>query len=271
MVPRDQKMEITMEDTVAPQTGITAFFDILGYKGILENNEPEDIAKTVLRILKKLPNDLQVMQTAKLLGNGNGAFTKELVDAQRWLVFSDSILLTVSYSQKPLLEEKRCQWAFALYASVLLYKYMFDNGLPVRGCLSFGRYVVDGTLFAGRPIVDAYEASNRFDLSVIAVDARARTELETVGRNETFFCKLLSWYEIPCKDNKTELWIVLPPCPPECRFESHNFGGYVKSQFGKHRKTVSPSVQRKVDNSVAYLNCMKILYPISVDTVGGTK
>lgn len=54
------------EDSIKPTNGIVGFFDILGYASMLENCEPEEIAKLIRKEFLNIPNNLNDNLISKL-------------------------------------------------------------------------------------------------------------------------------------------------------------------------------------------------------------
>src|ERR1019366_9421934 len=87
---------LPIEEPLKSSFGLVAFFDILGYKQIIANNEIEAAASIVKRVLKKVTD----FQTAA------DDVEKQLnfPPTTKYLAFSDSILVYVNYSNN---EESR--------------------------------------------------------------------------------------------------------------------------------------------------------------------
>ena len=90
--------------------GLVGFFDILGYQNLLERNEPEKIAEDVLpiltnigeRVVNKFRELHNVVTSDVRLRKGSSTAEKELkiIEAVSWLVFSDTVLLTLPIEDK---------------------------------------------------------------------------------------------------------------------------------------------------------------------------
>src|SRR5690348_7826858 len=50
----------------------------------------------------------------------------------------------------------------------------FQRPLTLRGAISYGPFVVEGTCFVGRPIVRAYKLANDLNCAGVALDVTAR-------------------------------------------------------------------------------------------------
>jgi hypothetical protein len=170
--------EIT--STVTTRQGLIGFFDILGYSSFLENNSAADAARVVVDVLQNLRTEVGsiVCEQAK---DENRTVPAELLNDLRWLVFSDSVLLTLPYTPQCGSTENIWSWLAFLSHAQLLHKYLFNKGLPIRGAITAGEYFVQEACFAGRGIVDAYNDSQSLDLSAVVICLGAISELDAVA------------------------------------------------------------------------------------------
>ena len=79
------------------QSGIIGFFDILGYQSFMENNEnvAGATAEKVLNFMVNLENNIP--ERILLNISRNYKVVKKLLNEIKFLVFSDTILLTSTY------------------------------------------------------------------------------------------------------------------------------------------------------------------------------
>ena len=76
------------------QRGMVAFFDILGYQDIIDNNLIEEVAKIISDILLKLPSGTKERLLAELIDEGEyKEVVKNVLDSIGYRVISDSLLL----------------------------------------------------------------------------------------------------------------------------------------------------------------------------------
>ena len=115
------------------QVGLVGYFDILGYQNLLEKNEPEDIAKSVLPLFKKI--DTKVIKDLALGLSGTLSELKleeieqTLKNSMKWLIFSDTVLLTMPVEDL----DSDGNWLIFLLACLHLLRKMFQAGLPLSG------------------------------------------------------------------------------------------------------------------------------------------
>jgi len=159
------------------QNGLIGFFDILGYQAFLENNPPETAADTVLAVLGKLTGlkDEMLLHMMKDLG-----VLQDRIEVEpQWLVFSDTVLLyldlnkvTEPLGQEPESRGQKIELHFYVFLlqCIALWKAMFAAGLPLRGAITQGNYLVKGPCFAGIPIVQAHQLGNDLNCAGVAID-----------------------------------------------------------------------------------------------------
>ena len=150
------------------KTGLVAFFDILGYQNFLERNEPETAAGKIAEFMKKL-KDFQSKTYLIMLGEKTEPKIRPILERIKYLVISDAILLTLETNKSNKKDYSLFQFFFLMYC-LRLFKELFIYGLPVRGAIEYGEYVlVENQMFAGRPIVRAYQSAMNLDLSACQV------------------------------------------------------------------------------------------------------
>jgi len=156
--------------------GIIGFFDILGYGSLLENNEPEDIYKEFYPILENLEeyfkyNFKVIIKRKEKIIDIKHKF-QNLIDDIKWFVISDTILITFNTSKYS--KEEMCfSWTIFLAACTMLQIKMFQEGLPLRGVINYGKYIVKNNFFAGRPIIEAYKISKDLDFAACVLTLKA--------------------------------------------------------------------------------------------------
>jgi len=261
---------------VEAKTGLVGFFDILGYQQMLLANDVSSTAQLVVDVLSEVPNNVvsgvledQGLERADDLASWPefARYFQGLVrDEMDWLLFSDSILVSLPLQ----MDQDIIRWATSVTGFVevcaVLQRQMFDVGLPLRGGVSFGEFFIQGTYFAGQPIIDAYRHSESLDLSgcVLAPSVeRMYDQMRQHAADEGFeesvhamLDQLCVSYHIPKKGDRVETglmvnWVNLPMrsfegLPPDIR-------EYVYSSFVAHNKDVVPAVQPKIDNTEAFV------------------
>lgn len=238
--------------------GIVAMFDVLGYVNFLENNHGNEAVATVLdTILDKKDGISEIMRS---MIQGNSEIVKTVVDGIKWLVFSDTILLTCACDERDAPNIKAAKWAGVIYASVILMRDMFEYGLPLRGAIATGEYMVRETCFAGRPIVEAYLLSQDLDVAACVMTPDAYRQAHDVSthpgemKNLSLHLPAMFFeYPVPLKDGRIkelQTLNILGIGPDWFRkFVEGDIGQIVRSSFEGHGKTVLPQCERKVKNT----------------------
>ncbi|MDW7761502.1 MAG: hypothetical protein SCM96_12830 [Acidobacteriota bacterium] len=252
-----------MSKKIETQHGVVAFLDILGYANFLENNEPEVAAQTVLDFLTTVPK--RTIDT--LLDILSTKSTRKEIEQQlgdlKWLVFSDSILLTCPYPNDADPKQKSLSWLMSFFSLIITCRHLLDSGLPVRGGVSCGKFFVKEYCFAGRCIVAAHALASSLDLAAVALDDSAKKELDNLKARKYFniIGKITIPYLVPLKGGASVKRIVLPPSFPQIRFDNPDLRQVVAESFWRHNKDVPPSVLGKLYNTEMFLRFMKTQFP----------
>ena len=261
---------------IKPQEGIIGYFDILGYANFMENNDVNTVAAKVVETLTNLKE--QVPETIynhfKSMGIDDETLNMIKGHAKRinWLIFSDTILLTSNYSvdEEKKLEEKQLvklmQWAVFICTSSSLMRHMFEFGLPMRGVITRGKFIMKESCYAGKPLIDAYNLTNILDLSICVITKNAYEEIENlvqfIKKIDVVLSRILQhafeYYLVP--KNKNNLPEELFTLNFFCYIGVWKFYNFLKTNvkqmivdaFSKHNKSISERAQIKVRNTEKY-------------------
>ncbi len=246
--------------------GLIGFFDILGYQNLLERNEPEIIAEEVLLILIDMKEKIQLSVMENLI-NSLDSENRDMARKDRnniitaisnnilsmdWLVFSDTILLTLPIDQTSVHEQRLLPWMIFFAASKLVQKELFDAGLPARGAIDYGKYFIKESCFAGRTIVNAHKLCSQIELSACVLSKVAADELASIDKmvgQKTFDNDLIE-YLVPMKDCEQHLLVlrVLPTIIKES-----NVHMSVLRAFWGNRKDIPQTARPKAINTEQWL------------------
>jgi hypothetical protein len=243
------------------QNGLIGFFDILGYQNLLEKNEPEDIADKVIPILENIKSTVpeKMKEFTKLFDENEPIVSPiekegldEIVDSIKWLIFSDTILLSMPVEN---LEDKNNEIICVLFLATcnILQKSMFKEGLPLRGVINFGKFYIKGTYFAGRPIVEAYQLCNSLELSACVLSNRigesikSNIEMSMSSLSEIFFY----YYLVPTKTGHKLMYTLAG------QGDEGDIKKQVLSSFWGHNKDIDTSARLKAENTEQWLNFVK--------------
>src|SRR5271157_3143491 len=149
--------------------GLIGFFDILGYQSFLENNSATDSALEVLDTITGIPAKLKDSWKATWLSQKGKSesliYGKEVADLLSYIVFSDTIVLTLSYPENADVEWERAALAYLdLYAGQLFVE-LFCKGLPARGVIHEGEFITKASCLAGKSIVEAYRLCHNMEFA----------------------------------------------------------------------------------------------------------
>ncbi len=256
--------EIEIEDGIEINKGMVAFLDILGYANFLENNDPKQAAEIVLRCL--LNSKDIAPDTCKSLfmeGKHFGLF-KSLFDDIKWLIFSDTIVLLNSYGEDDTEQRRILRWKVFFLLLIALYRHLLDNGLPVRGSITYGDFFVKDYCFAGRSIISAYKLSNRLDLSAIVLDQSALDELIRVRPSSDFhdFAHMRFEYLIPMKNQPSKkMYALYPSLKVVSSSKINDLRQGIAESFWKHNKDIHPEVTPLLNNTELFFRHAKMNQP----------
>ena len=273
----------TDESLVEPDVGLIAFFDILGYKQIILNNDIHETAVLISDTLIHIPDNVIHNLCRDNSPTGDGSFETtqrilhewaQILDEVEWLIFSDSILISLSLPPEMPPFHKLLRWVVFLQMCAVLLRRMFDAGFPLRGAISYGEFFVQQRCFAGKPIVAAYNVSSNVELSGCVLtepaaelhDALHAFTVERGYDNYRLMLEQLSVeYLVPMKHEETETmrmlnWVHLPISPiPRIAMEARR---YVLTSFLTHNKYVTPEIYPKSNNTEMFIRYLKTNLPI---------
>jgi hypothetical protein len=220
--------------------GLIGFFDVLGYKNIIENNQIKECALAIKRILETIRIRQERIDMIGLL-------TAQKLCSH--VLFSDSILV---YS--PLIGTDNKQIPVLMFTSYCanLVTELLVQGFPVRGALALGDYYVENHIgsicLAGKPIAEAHELSECLDLAGCVVAPSA----------ETFFSDTHYFFAhpVPLKNRPAQKMMMLNQC-------ADSSGGpelsrqFIMGRFGDHNKHIGIDVLPKINNTLEFLEACK--------------
>jgi len=199
--------ETANEAKLTKHEGFIALFDILGYVSFLEAHAtPEQRTYTALNAILEAKFEVPARITQQL-GDYIDSELKEI----KWVVFSDTILIAAPYDSQSV-EDKDRKFLLMTVIGAHLQRYMFDSGLPLRGAITEGEFVLAETCFAGQPIVKAHRLSTALDLATCVIDDDIISRQPRMKKSH-----LIHRYRTPLKESKeADQYILFPLCytPP---------------------------------------------------------
>lgn len=254
---------------------IIGFFDILGYTNLLKQNDVGEITQKVIDIILNAKSEIY-KQNFESKTHPKAADVYKFIE---WRIVSDSILV---YSEFKLKNAIDVHWTQFLLFSNIFQKYMFEEGLPVRGVINTGDIYIKENCFAGKPIIDAYELSKKIKMAACILHKDANVELKKIvfsNLPESSVYDLLIDYPF-IYDRLFDC--MLKGCtfiPKEALFKApEEFGNsyflnmmilkgntkeksiekYVEDSFSKHNKKIdSKDVQKKIEATTNFFEACK--------------
>lgn len=256
----------------SPKKGLVAYFDILGYQQIIDNNKIEETADIVNQIIsfRNIPeicnSTIDEFDTNLLLDKSKsvGLGTEKI----RTLLFSDTIIMSLSIEDDFEPAVLMDQAVMFFLACKLLLSITFEQGFPMRGAISYGDYYINDYCFAGKPIIDTYKLANNLDYVGCAVVENEKWKY-FMGRfsegQKDILLKRFVNYSVPIKNSKeNEIRLALKWrffTPAEQNINSYpSIRDTVLSSFLKHNKMIDGSVIPKVNNTEIFLQHLKQLH-----------
>lgn len=193
------------------EQGAIAFLDILGFKGIWQSREPDQVISILDNVVPRV--------TQKYQDNLQGQEIPFKMASPAVTILSDTVVLVIE-SDNPL--------CLAILSSVILdlFDYFAEHGLFFRGAISYGAYVKKGSTFIGPAIDDVatwYQVANW--IGVIAtpktsyrIDRFSALTLRFRQIDKAVPCFIK--YQVPAKIN-----------PPYLYLNSLNWPGYLETRL----------------------------------------
>lgn len=242
--------------------GLVGYFDILGYKEFLKNNPVTDSDKLVCEVLNYI-NDAP--HETKLICEEMAKTIPEIKDFDNYferLVFADSIIFTLEYPADCGDEWiQNARTLMELFSGTLTAK-MFIYGLPVRGVIDEGDFIIQKNCFAGKVIVEAHQLCESLNFSGLVYskslgDSILKSEEGKKFNNDysTTFT-----YLTPMKDGSEEKllipnWVIYLGRNGVSKYLK-DIEDFVLKSFWAHNKNCSNSVDIKIKNTVKVIRKM---------------
>jgi len=246
------------------KNGPVAYFDILGYKSINDNNEIKKVAQIIIDHLDGIPVIIHdFLKKAISPISPSSKDENKFARSISCLLLSDSILLT---SKQPFkVELKLVNWLFFLLTCSMLMNNLFNKGLILRGAVGYGEYFKKRNCFAGKPIIDACELSECLDLAGCAIVPNAWEEIEDALADEgmeqmaDLIRSITFRYEVPLKNDKSEPRTIIPFDIPKC--SDDDIVKILHTAFTTYNRgnKITKDVERKIQNTAmmieSFLQC----------------
>ncbi|MBN2789477.1 MAG: hypothetical protein JXR69_04765 [Candidatus Delongbacteria bacterium] len=243
--------------TTKVKNGLIGFFDILGYSSFLENNE----AVIAVDIITDLLREIQTLKenAIKTFSIENTVYS-EIVKRIEYLIISDSIILSLVCKKR---EDEDNEYkdelkVFLLYSSFLMKK-LFIKGLPLRGSIDYGEFVIVENTFVGKPIINSYKAGNKINLAACSILEPVGIDILKDLENDLYFK-----YNTPIR-NGEEISTLLHFLIGEGEGDNYkldkikDFKQFIMDSFVKHNKPLDKKVYQKIINTEMFLRFCKAI------------
>ena len=237
-----------------------AFFDVLGFKEFIYNNE----FKEVKRLFGHLLRDTQTAVAGeKYIQVNPGVIVPDLAKQKvNCLHISDSIVFwTNSNSEADFTELVEVCYSF--------YWRSLQTSFPVRGCLTYGEidfnpYTIkseSGATFynyslIGKGLVDSYLKAESIEYAGCYIDKSAIDKVEDALINKLIYAQKLCYYKVPFKTGNSYEHVFRPVHGDHNDVSFRNSAKGIKRLFTSHTKatTLTDSVLRKMNNTIDFLS-----------------
>lgn len=212
-----------------------AFFDIMGFKEMVDRNDHKDIVEK-LRTLKIALKAVESIHKEKDY--------KEKISETKSVSFSDSIIFFSKEDSVKDLHKILWDSAWIIYKSL-------ENGIGIKGAISHGEITVDfdNSLFFGKPIIDAYLLHDQIQLYTAVID----NNVEKILNKEKLPSeanKFIATHKAVLKNGKVTHKLITP-----------GLKEFIKKEINavnKMYENVSGHPRIYVDNTLDFLNQLLI-------------
>ncbi|MBN2604000.1 MAG: hypothetical protein JXA91_07715 [Candidatus Thermoplasmatota archaeon] len=241
------------------KNGIIGFFDILGYKEILTNNE---IAYT-LQVIQEFFNSYE-QKLINLHANQDPTSMmgsiRNLLNFSESAIFSDTILFCLPLGE----DNSPICWITFLEACRNLCWDMFIKGIPLRGGIAIGEYFLKDRYIAGKPFIEAHNACSVQQWAGCAFTPSAANSLLLAKKKDItqiILNRAAIEYQVPIK-SKTNNTNCFPSLALNWLnysdskeiFKNNSIANVILSKFNEHGKKITDtSVEEKVANTTKFL------------------
>jgi hypothetical protein len=281
-------MDTNEQPTFKSQKGLIAYLDVLGYKNFLNNNLVDKIANIIVDILYKIPENIKnnkIEEIDSVFKFQNETLKKRFLETISckevnlnsssldnvdeilksfniimvkvlqniiYFSFSDTILIVIPYSPvkndvEGGIVNNLIKVLFGYYISDL-YNILFKNGLPIRGVITEGEFILDDKnhqIFAGKPLIEAYEESYLLEISAVVISNKNHFSEEFLNAYKFMKLGTLFKYSIPLKNKEFQNYYTINP---SVAWE-YNTREKILESFVAHNKNLPESAIQKLNNT----------------------
>ena len=239
-----------------------AFFDVLGFKEIINNNDLTEMNRLFSHLLR---DSQTALSDGQFLKSNQSTIIADLTEQKvNCLHVSDSIIFWTN----GLTDED-----FTNLVSVChkFYWRSLQTSLPLRGCLTFGEIefypstinsnsganFYNYSLF-GKGLVDAYTKAESIEYVGCILDSLAVNKVKDSILNNLIYDQVICMYKVPFKSGDNYEYIFRPIKNSYNDVSFKNTVRKIKSLFTYASKTdinkMNESVKRKMNNTIDFIN-----------------
>jgi len=260
-----------------PEIGIVAVLDILGYKALLKNLALHDAARIISETLLAVPNEAaeilhKSVRHAPVVALDGIEFHQLVLSRMHRIVFADTVLLALPLT--PTGDPAFFIWEILPFLAVasLVCRRFFDKGLPLRGAIALGGFVVDDHCFAGDAILKALSLGQSLEFAGCALEDETRRAIvgacdQTHGHKGpgvvSRYRRLLCTADGPTKSG-TERMVLVRWSNPFDEWEDfpYDSSDVVEKSFTAHGKTLDERSRLKMANTIEILRASHLVNPL---------
>jgi hypothetical protein len=255
-------------------SGVVAFFDILGYKAFLKHSQCDEAATLVVKTIAYAENAVVSHFEKTSDGEEEADEFMEHVRAVTWVVFSDTLLLLCPFKVSISEVDAVRRWHVVILSAQILSKHMFEVGLPLRGCISYGHFIHEKNCFAGKTILEAYEFAESLQVAATVIYPTAFEELrravEPFALQQNLTAKLMLMgslvkYEVEMTSAMQQLhtlnFLIVKGITGVPSAWVGDCNEIVMRSYTQHNKTLGAKERAKADNTAAYLAFLESKFP----------
>ena len=240
--------------------GLVAFFDVLGYQNIIDNNSIDEVSIIIRNVLQKM-QDFAKEGFQKTFENLIAAqeTVDDIIERVQFRLISDSILLALPFNEIGSSSDEGEAAKEKYYYCMLFFHYIylilnrtFKEGLPLRGAVDYGKFFLEDNCFAGKPIIDCYRIGDSLEFSGCVVTPNCREILQDICNKSN--CELDTIdsfgedYLCPVK-NGFEKYLLVLWSVDIANEVGNDLRQVVFEAFKAHNKDIGVGVERKITNT----------------------
>lgn len=217
-----------------------AYFDIMGFKNLVQNNSHEKIVKLmtgISTVVKSMDSE---------------SFGDDPNNIVKTSIFSDSIIIVSN-------NDSISSAAHVMWQSAYLYRKCLELGIPIKGSIAYGKFTADfdKSIFFGQPLIDAYLLEEELNLYSVVLHHSFESYLlgKVYGKHK--FPDNIRWFKhlTPFKNGRSNHyhlnWIFYLPDEEQEKIEEK------RDLLSKYYNSVSGKTRCYVDNTLTLFEEMK--------------